>query len=71
MPATAVEVLASEHASIDVTAEHDGRRAHFSVAWSAESALIDAGAVITAASILPAAMAAPRRARLADDASPA
>jgi len=46
VPPTAVEVLASEHASIDVTAEHDGRRAHFSVAWSAESALIDVRAIV-------------------------
>jgi hypothetical protein len=46
VPPTAVEVLTSEHASIDVLAEHDGRRAHFSVAWSAESALIDARAVV-------------------------
>ena len=46
LPRSAVEVLASEHASIDVTAEHEGRRAHFSVAWSADSALIDARAVI-------------------------
>lgn len=46
VPPTAVEVLASEHASIEVTAEHDGRRAHFSVAWSAESALIDARAMV-------------------------
>jgi glucose-6-phosphate dehydrogenase assembly protein OpcA len=46
VPPTAVEVLASEHASIEVTAEHNGRRAHFSVAWSAESALIDARAMV-------------------------
>lgn len=46
LPPTTVEVLAAEHASVEVTAEHDGRRAHFSVAWSAESALIDARAAI-------------------------
>ena len=43
---TAVEVLAAEHASVEVTAEHDGRRAHFSVAGSAEAVLIDARAAI-------------------------
>jgi glucose-6-phosphate dehydrogenase assembly protein OpcA len=43
---TTVEVLASEQASVEVTAEHDGRRAQFSVAWSAQSALIDARAVV-------------------------
>ena len=43
---SAVEVRASEHASIEITAEHDGRRAHFSVVWSADPALIDARAVV-------------------------
>jgi glucose-6-phosphate dehydrogenase assembly protein OpcA len=46
LPSTAVEVLGSEQASVEVTAEHDGRRAQFSVVWSTESALIDARAAV-------------------------
>ncbi|HEV7688487.1 MAG TPA: OpcA/G6PD domain-containing protein, partial [Acidimicrobiia bacterium] len=46
IPAGVVEVGPSEGLSVEVTAEHNGRQGHFSVAWSAESHLIDARVVI-------------------------
>jgi hypothetical protein len=46
IPPGVVEVGPSEGLSVEVTAEHNGRQGHFSVAWSAESHLIDARVVI-------------------------
>jgi glucose-6-phosphate dehydrogenase assembly protein OpcA len=46
LPVTVVEVWAAERVSVEITAEHDGRRAQFSVARSPDSSLIDARATI-------------------------